>query len=103
MNQGGQALPCDADLVVGFEQLPRLVNEDSWLVHRGRFLRTELLLEVGVLSPPPVQFEAGRVVALVRGPQLMRPWQFAIRGDAEGWRKFWQPVPPPRISMTCSR
>jgi hypothetical protein len=97
LNQGEQTPPRavgDADLAFGIEQLPRLVNEDAWLVHRGRSLRADLLLEAGALSYY-LSIDAGRITALVRGPQLMRPWQFSIRGPAEGWRKFWQPVPPP--------
>jgi hypothetical protein len=97
LNQGEQTpqrASGDADLAAGIEQLPRLVNEDSRLVHRGRFLRTDLLLELGALSYY-LSIDAGRITTLVRGPLLMRPWRFAIRGHAEGWRKFWQPVPPP--------
>jgi hypothetical protein len=84
----------DADIAFAIEQLPRLVNGNPWLVHRGRRLHVDLLLELGALSYD-LSVEAGRIASLVRGPQLMRPWQFAIRGHAEGWRQFWRPVPPP--------
>jgi len=97
LTEGEQAIqraPGDADHIAGIEQLPRLVNEDSWLVHRGRFLRTDLLLEVDALSYH-LSIDAGRITTLVRGPLLMRPWRFAVRGHAQGWQKFWQPVPPP--------
>lgn len=83
-----------ADLALAIEQLPRLVNDDEWLINRGALLRTDLLLELGALTYH-LSVDKGRIASLVRGPLLMRSWQFAIRGQAEGWRKFWQPMPPP--------
>jgi hypothetical protein len=84
----------DADLGACIAALPGLVNGDAWLVHRGRFLGADLMIEVGG-APFHIAIEEGRIVRLDRGPLLMRPWRFAIRGDAEGWRQFWKPIPPP--------
>ncbi len=37
----------DADLIARMEALPELVNADAWLVYRGRFLDTDLMIELG--------------------------------------------------------
>ncbi len=84
----------EADLARRLELLPDLVNSDPWLVHRGRFVSLELRLDLGALAAQVV-IERGRIEAVARGPFLMRAWRFAVRGSAEGWRQFWQPVPPP--------
>ena len=83
-----------ADLVARMEALPDLVNGDAWLVHRGRFLSADLLIEIGAL-PFHVAIEQGRIARLERGPLLLRPWRFAIRGGEDGWRQFWSKTPPP--------
>jgi hypothetical protein len=84
----------NADLVARMAALPELVNADAWLVHRGRFLSADLLIEVGAV-PFHVSIAEGRIARLERGPLSMRPWHFAIRGDADGWRQFWCKMPPP--------
>jgi hypothetical protein len=86
----------DADLVARIEALPGLVNGDAWLVHRGRFLDTDLMIELGD-RPFYVSIEQGRIARFEPGPLLMRTWQFAVRGGAEGWRQFWRKIPPPQF------
>ncbi len=85
-----------ADLVARIEALPELVNGDAWLVHRGRFLNTDFMIELGV-RPFHVSIGQGRIARLDRGPALMRPWRFAIRGDDAGWQQFWQKNPAPQF------
>jgi hypothetical protein len=77
------------------ESLPALVNADARLVHRGRFLTTDCVLQVGRV-PYHASIAAGRIVALERGPRLMTDWSFAIRATARAWTRFWQPVPEPK-------
>lgn len=77
-------------------KLPDLVNEDDFLVHRGRFLSVDILVEIGD-APFMVSIEKGRIVSVERGPFPLRPYAFAIRGTLEGWQKFWLPVPPPQF------
>jgi hypothetical protein len=86
----------DADLIALVEALPDLVNGDAWLVHRGRFLSVDFMIELGARAFH-VSIERGRIVRLDRGAVPMWPWRFAIRGDDEGWRQFWRAVPPPRF------
>jgi hypothetical protein len=76
------------------ETLPELVNGDPVLLRRGRFLTTRFLVGVGE-TEYLVDIHAGRVERVVRGPFVMPSWHFAIRGDGEAWRKFWQKLPPP--------
>ena len=76
------------------DKLAALVNADAHLVWRGRFLDVDFLVEVGD-TPYHIRIERGRVAGIVEGPQIMRPWTFAIRADADAWSKFWAPVPAP--------
>ena len=75
-------------------RLPDLVNDDSFLVHRGRFLTVEMVLEVGDV-PIHVAIARGRVVACERGPFPLRSYAFAVRGAREAWQQFFLPLPPP--------
>lgn len=77
------------------ERLPELVNGDARLVHRGRFLTTDCLIQVGPV-PFHLSIAAGRIAALERGPRLMHAVSFSVRASARAWLKFWQPVPEPK-------
>jgi len=78
----------------GFDGLAGLANADAWLVHRGRFLDTTVLLEAGERSWL-VRIHQGRIEAVDRGPFAMPRWTFALRASPQAWAAFWQPVPPP--------
>jgi hypothetical protein len=91
-----QAEAAADDLASTIEKLPTLVNADAALVRRGRSLTVDVLLEVGA-TPYYVSIVGGRIDRIERGPQVMRSWSFAIRGDARAWRQFWQPFPPPHF------
>jgi hypothetical protein len=76
------------------EKLAGLANDNSWLVHRGRYLDTTFLLGVGD-TDYLVRIHRGRVETIERGPLVMPRWTFALRGSREAWATFWQPLPPP--------
>ena len=76
------------------ERLPDLVNGDPWLVHRGRFVDTSFLLEVGE-TPYLVRIHAGRVESVRRGPFVMPRWTFALKASQAAWDQFFLPLPPP--------
>lgn len=76
------------------EKLPELVNRDEKLVHRGRFLAVDFLIEVS-RTQYIFSVRSGRLTSVERGPFYMRPWRFAIRAPQEAWEKLWEPVPPP--------
>lgn len=88
--RGEMAMP----LSEAIQQMPALVNADTALVRRGRFVSGEIMLGVGA-TPYHISIINGQIAGLQRGPLLMRSWSFAIRGGEEAWRHFWQPFPPP--------
>jgi len=84
----------DREIAAGFERLPELVNNDAALLRRGRWCSTSFLLGAGA-TPLYVTVREGVIAEVVRGPLLMRSWQFAIRADADAWSRFWLPIPEP--------
>lgn len=76
------------------ERLPELANGDAWLVHRGRFLDVDLMLEIGE-TQYLVCIRKGRVESVNRGPFVMPRWTFALRASGDDWSAFWSPNPPP--------
>lgn len=84
----------EAKEVVAFERLPELVENDADLWRIGRYMTVDFMVEIGSV-PFYLSVERGRLVALEKGPLLMRPWTFAVRGTAEAWNRFWQPIPEP--------
>jgi hypothetical protein len=84
----GMPLP---DLI---ERLPALVNGNPAVLRRGRYLSTDMMIEVGT-TPFYLSIVQGRIESLSRGPLVMRSWSFAIRGREDAWRQFWARHPAP--------
>jgi hypothetical protein len=81
-------------LAAAFERLPRLIESEPELIRRGAFF--DARFEVGIGDIPfDLIVAAGRIASFARGPFVMPSWRFAVRGTAEAWERFWQPVPPP--------
>jgi hypothetical protein len=76
------------------EGLRELANADAWLVHRGRYLDTTFLLEVGT-EQYLIRVHHGRIETIQKGPLVMPRWAFALRAPADAWATFWRSVPPP--------
>lgn len=76
------------------QRLPELVNDDEWLVHRGRFVNTTFLLEVGE-TPYLIRIDDGRVHSVRRGAFVMPRWTFAIRVRQDAWEEYCRPDPKP--------
>lgn len=76
------------------EKLPERVNGDAWLVHRGRYLDTQFMVEVGP-DAYLVRIHAGRIETVHRGPFVMPRWSFALRASADAWNRFWRSDPEP--------
>ena len=75
-----------------FEQLPVLLERDTALIQRGRFLDIDCLLgstEQGY----HVAIRTGRITDMVPAPVLMRSSAFSYRATPEAWTAFWQPMP----------
>ena len=75
-------------------RLPDLVNQDTALVRRGRWLSNVFLVEVGT-TQYLVQVDKGRLLNVEHGPFVMPSWSFAIRASESVWQRFWQPLPAP--------
>ncbi len=75
------------------EALPELVNRNAALQHRGRYLTTIFMLEIGD-TQYIVKIHEGHITDVsVAG--VMPTWIFALRASAETWEKFWAVVPEP--------
>ena len=83
-----------SDIMSIVEHLPEVVNADPALVHRGRHLTTEFLLEIGTTSYW-IAIAGGRIASVSRGRALMRSWDFAVRASEAAWLAHWQPSPEP--------
>ncbi len=75
-------------------RLPDLVNQDTALVRRGRWLSNVFLVEAGT-TQFLVQVDKGRLLNVEHGPFVMPSWSFAIRASESVWQRFWQPLPAP--------
>jgi hypothetical protein len=76
------------------KQLRTMVNQDSWLVHRGRFVDVRFLVEAGQ-SQHIVEILRGKIVHVLDGPFVMPRWTFALRAPDDAWSRFCQPRPEP--------
>lgn len=76
------------------ESWQNLVNQDSVIKIIGKHLTTDVLLAFGETSYV-VSFAAGQITRIDGeiGPEST--YAFALRGPAETWAKFIQPIPPP--------
>ncbi|MEZ5817500.1 MAG: hypothetical protein R3D44_10490 [Hyphomicrobiaceae bacterium] len=77
-----------------FEALPKLASEDPILTRRGRFLTCDIEVGVGAV-PLSISIVEGRVVAVRRGPFLLKAHPFSISAEPDVWLRFHQPMPAP--------
>lgn len=75
-----------------FERLPALLESDTALIQRGRFLDVDCLLG-STVQAWHMAIRAGRIVDIAPAPVLMRSWTFSYRATPQAWTAFWQPVP----------
>tara|TARA_B000000460_G_scaffold247229_1_gene221832 strand:+ start:677 stop:1060 length:384 start_codon:yes stop_codon:yes gene_type:complete len=75
-------------------RLPDLVNQDTALVRRGRWLSNVFLVEAGT-TQFLVHVDKGRLLNVEHGPFVMPSWSFAVRASESVWQRFWQPLPAP--------
>jgi hypothetical protein len=77
---------------MAFAALPALLEGDTALIQRGRFLDVDCLIG-STEQAFHVAIRAGRIVDMVPAPVLMRSWVFGYRATPEAWTAFWQPMP----------
>jgi hypothetical protein len=71
-----------------------VINSDPEFKLASRFFSKDILLIVGD-SKCIVRVRDGNVTEIRLNPTFMNPWSFFIKGSAETWQKFLQPIPPP--------
>jgi len=70
------------------------INNDPEFKLASRFFSKDILLVVGE-SKCIFKMREGVVIEIKLDPTFMNPWSFFIKGSAETWQKFLQPIPPP--------
>src|SRR6476661_7959647 len=76
------------------ERIAELVNADTNLVRRGRFLSTTFLVQVGEQGYL-VKIIEGRIVSVTPGPFVTPNYSFALRAPRDEWEMFWKKMPGP--------
>jgi hypothetical protein len=75
------------------DKIAGLVNADSRLVQRGRFVDTTFMIVVGDDSTL-LRIQEGKVTKVTPGPFITPNYSFCLRASRDVWEKFWQPLPP---------
>ena len=75
------------------DTIARLVNADTGLVRRGRFVDTTFLIAIDD-ADTLIRIQEGRVTKVTPGPFITPDYSFALRASREVWEKFWRPLPP---------
>ena len=75
------------------DTIARLVNADTKLVRRGRFVDTTFMIAIDE-AYMLIRIQEGRVVKVTPGPFITPDYSFALRASRSVWDKFWQPLPP---------
>jgi hypothetical protein len=73
------------------------INRDPEFRLASRFFSKDILLVVGD-SQCILTVRDGSVTEIKLNPTFMSPWSFFIKGSAETWQKFLQPIPPPTFT-----
>ena len=73
------------------------INSDPEFRLASRFFSKDILLIVGD-TKCIVKLRDGNVTEIKLNPTFMNPWSFLIKGSAETWQKFLQPIPPPTFT-----
>lgn len=76
------------------EALPARIAETPHLARLGALFSETVLLRVDDVEHY-LQFDRGRLAAVIPGPSKKIPYRFAIVTDREAIEKFWQPLPEP--------
>lgn len=75
-----------------FELIKELVNADSYLIHRGRFLTADIVIQIGDV-PYLVSICGGRVLAISRKFPIFQDRKFTLKGSLKAWSMLWELMP----------
>jgi pimeloyl-ACP methyl ester carboxylesterase len=70
------------------------INADPEFRLASRLFSRDILLTIGEIQCL-IKIRDGAVVEIKHDPTFMNPWSFFIKGSADAWGKFLQPIPPP--------
>ena len=76
------------------ERIPDLVNAQRGFAFRARAMTLDFVLASG-RERFYLPVRAGRIEAVVRGSQILRPSVLAFAAEPETWLAHWRPVPAP--------
>jgi hypothetical protein len=74
-------------------QLLQRFTQTALTFAKPRSVRIDMLVQFDDL-PIIVRIRDGRVLEIVERGVALQSWDFAVKGSAEGWSKFWQMTPP---------
>ena len=68
------------------------VNNDTTLVHRGRWVNLTFTLGISDIDYL-ITIQQGKIVNITQRKLQTTAGKFSIRADALSWRKHWQKIP----------
>jgi hypothetical protein len=80
------------------DTIAAIVNADARLVERGRFVDTTFMIAIDG-ADTLIRIQEGRVTKVTPGPFITPNYSFALRAPRAVWDKFWQPLPPPGLTV----
>jgi hypothetical protein len=78
--------------MTGAQLLQRFTQAASTFAKR-RPVQIDMLVQFDDV-PVIVRIREGRVTEIVERGVALQSWDFAVKGSAEGWSKFWLATPP---------
>ncbi len=81
----------------GIAHLCEAINADAEFRLASRFFSQDILLVAGDAGCI-VKVREGVVQDIRLNPTFMNPWSFCIKGSADAWERFLQPIPPPTFT-----
>ena len=78
--------------VTGAQLLQRF-TQAALTFAKTRFVQVDMLVQFDDV-PVIVRIRDGRVTEIVEKGVALQSWDFAVKGSAEGWSKFWLATPP---------
>ena len=70
-----------------------ILNADPEFKIAARYMTKDACIEVGN-TRCIIKFRDGVVTQIKSEDAFADPWDFAVRGSADAWEKFLQPIPP---------
>ena len=76
------------------DKIAGLVNADTKLVRRGRFVNTTFMIAIDDLVHPAARGGRQGDQSGARPIHYARLQLFCLRASRDVWEKFWEPLPP---------